>query len=425
MMGPTTSVRGGSTHLMYSLKYLIIFLNDICVRFQFCEDSFGPMEDTDMSDHPKEKDRVRSCDNREHLGHSFEDDGTSRRNNKKHKESHLLSVAEESHESGNHNGDAIPNSEPGSPIRVRSGISYKDSLVGMIPGAYEYAFFGSSMEEDADFSSDEDDEDEPPEDGEVVIKFSRELKHRIRAPWSSSLIVKVFGRSVGYVFLMNKLKTMWKVAGNFSCVDIGMGFFLIRFNSRSGFEEILKGGSWFIGEHFLSFRLWVPNFRSSEAFISSVAICVRLPELPVEYYHKDSLLRIGSGLGPVLRVDFNTSAGIRVRFVRICIQLDLDKPLARTIRVGKTKLAVVYEGIRLLCFHCGRIGHRREWCPNQIQEEVVTPVDSSTVPDSKEEDKSKGFGPWMLVARRKRQNKPSGVREDVRVFPGRANDFGG
>jgi hypothetical protein len=42
-------------------------------------------------------------------------------------------------------------------------------------------------------------------------------------------------------------------------------------------------------------------------------------------------MQIGKGLGPVLRVDYNTAAGTRGRFARICVQLDVDKPLARTI----------------------------------------------------------------------------------------------
>ncbi len=124
----------------------------------------------------------------------------------------------------------------------------------------------------------------------------------------------------------------------------------------------------------------------------------------MEYYHKDSLLHIGNGLGPVLRVDFNTAAGTRGRFVRICVQIDLDKPLARIVRVGKTRLAVIYEGIGLLCFHCGRIGHRSELCPSRILEKEDNPTD---IADSRaeEEEKLKNFGPWMLVSRRKRQNK--------------------
>ena len=124
----------------------------------------------------------------------------------------------------------------------------------------------------------------------------------------------------------------------------------------------------------------------------------------MEYYHRDSLLHIGSGLGPVLRVDFNTAAGTRGRFARICVQIDLDKPLARTVRVGKTRLAVIYEGIGLLCFHCGRIGHRSELCPSRDLDKEETPAVPAGAREE-EKDKLKSFGPWMLVSCCKRQQK--------------------
>jgi hypothetical protein len=99
--------------------------------------------------------------------------------------------------------------------------------------------------------------------------------------------------------------------------------------------------------------------------------------------------------------------GTRGIFARLCIQIDIDKPLTRTVRVGKTRLAVIYEGVSLLCFHCGKIGHRRERCPIRALEESELPSanDQSSLV---EEDKPKGFGPWMIVARRKRQTKPVG-----------------
>ena len=53
------------------------------------------MEDTDMSDRLKEKDRVRSnSDSGEHFGHSAEDDSASHRSNKKHKDRHPLANPE-------------------------------------------------------------------------------------------------------------------------------------------------------------------------------------------------------------------------------------------------------------------------------------------------------------------------------------------
>ena len=363
--------------------------------------------DTDMSERLKEKDRDRNFCELEGE-HSLEDEDSIRRSTKKKKGSHQSYIEEPVVEVMS--GGTPGGSETDSPIGIRSGISYEEKLLGAILGAYERAFFGSHMEEDDSVSSDED--DEPPVEGEVVIKFSRELKSLIRVPWNASLIVKVFGRSVCYIFLVNKLKTLWRASNGFSFVDLGLGFFLVKFESRKDFEEVLRNGPWFIGEHFLSIRPWVPDFRASEASVSSVVVWVRLPELPVEYYHKDSLMHIGSGLGPVLRVDFNTASGTRGRFARLCIQLDLDKPLMRTIRVGKLRLAVIYEGIGLLCFKCGKLGHKQELCPLSVPAEPCSANSSTPVTDIPEV-RDTGYGPWMLVTRRKRQTQKDNMQAVV------------
>jgi hypothetical protein len=95
------------------------------------------MEDTDMSDRPKEKDRVRSSsDSGEHFGHSAEDDGASHRSNKKHKDCHSLVNLEVGSEA-KHMPIDTPEVEPRSHVGNRkSSISYKESLIGVILGAY-------------------------------------------------------------------------------------------------------------------------------------------------------------------------------------------------------------------------------------------------------------------------------------------------
>ena len=73
-----------------------------------------------------------------------------------------------------------PEVEPRSHVgNWKSSISYKESLIGVIPGAYESAFFGSSMEEDGGDVSEEEEDDESPEDGEVVIKLTRIEKEEV------------------------------------------------------------------------------------------------------------------------------------------------------------------------------------------------------------------------------------------------------
>ena len=74
-----------------------------------------------------------------------------------------------------------------------------------------------------------------------------------------------------------------------------------------------------------------------EAKFSSVAVWVRLPELPIEFYDKIVLKEIGNAIGPMLRIDYYTASGTRGSFVRLCIQVDLDKPLINTVKIGRLK----------------------------------------------------------------------------------------
>jgi len=214
---------------------------------------------------------------------------------------------------------------------VRHPLSFRDKLVGEIPGAYVQAFnFTKQMEADEDSNTETND----LRDGLIVVKFPRELKSRIRSPWSKALIVKVYGRLVSFSFLHGRLISLWKPMGKIDCVDLGKEFFLVRFSTKEDCEAVLRNGPWFIGENFLSIRPWEPNFKPVEANISSVAIWVRLDELPIEYYHVEALQLIGNAIGKVLRIDTHTASESRARFARICIQVDIGKPLVTALLIG-------------------------------------------------------------------------------------------
>lgn len=88
-----------------------------------------------------------------------------------------------------------------------------------------------------------------------------------------------------------------------------------------------------------------------------MVVWIRLPELPIEFYDRLVLQEIGSAIGPVLRIDAYTASGSRGSYARLCVQVDLEKPLINMIRIGKCRQSVLYEGISALCFSCGRLGH--------------------------------------------------------------------
>ena len=254
-------------------------------------------------------------------------------------------------------------------VQTRGQVSYKDSLIGDIPEAYAQAF---SFENEEVLEAEFDSELEEITEGLVEVKLTKETKNRIRAPWAKALIVKVFGRTVGYNYLTFKINAMWKPTARMDCVDLGKDIFLIKFYDHGDYDKVLRGGPCFIGEHFLAIKPWEPYFNASKSNFSSMAVWVRFLELPIEFYDRSVLLEIGKAIGPVLKIDSYTASGSRGSYASLCIQIDLKKLLINTIKVGRLYQKVMYEGLLALCFCCGRVGHKQEACCYRVQLEENT-----------------------------------------------------
>ena len=121
-------------------------------------------------------------------------------------------------------------------------------------------------------------------EGMTDVTLSKETRSRIRAPWFKALIVKVYGRIVGFSYLTFKINALWKPMAKMDCVDLGNNLFLIKFSDDSDYDKVLRGGPWFVGEHFLAIKPWEPYFKASKATFTSVAVWVRLSKLPIDFY---------------------------------------------------------------------------------------------------------------------------------------------
>lgn len=54
---------------------------------------------------------------------------------------------------------------------------------------------------------------------------------------------------------------------------------------------------------------------------------IRFPDLLVMYYDDDLLRALASVIGTPVKVDKNSSMELRGCFIRVCVELDLNKPL--------------------------------------------------------------------------------------------------
>ncbi|XP_019251145.1 PREDICTED: uncharacterized protein LOC109230067 [Nicotiana attenuata] len=118
--------------------------------------------------------------------------------------------------------------------------------------------------------------------------------------------------------------------------------------------KALRLGPWFISGNFLSIRKWEPKFVPQEATLSTTAIWIRLPQLPMEFYDKEILQKVGRKLGKLLKIDSCTSSTLRGRYARICIQVPLETPIETSVIIGDHKQAVIYKVEGTLCTSCGR-----------------------------------------------------------------------
>ena len=210
--------------------------------------------------------------------------------------------------------------------------SFREKLVGEIPGAFVKAFdFMDLMDDDVESN----DEVTDLQEGLAAVKLSRETKLQIQGPWAQMLIIKLYRRLVGFNFLQSKLQLLWKLTGRLDCVDLGHDFYSVRFTLKEDMDAMLENDPWFIEGQFLSIRPWEPFFKPEVANVSSIAVWVRLHTLPLEFYETEVLKQIGEAIGKVLRIDAQTAMETRGKYERLCIQVDMNKPLINTVLIAR------------------------------------------------------------------------------------------
>lgn len=151
---------------------------------------------------------------------------------------------------------------------------------------------------------------------------------------------------------------------------------------------------------------------------------VRIFNIPPQFYRESILLQIAQCLGEPIKTDASTYWRERGRYARLCLQVDVSKPIENDIIINDRRYVVVYENIPSLCYSCGQADHtttvcsnarkeednvnreRQEMEPQQLKEhrELNSPLATA---DSQTQGEDQ-YGPWLLMKRkRKKKNNAS------------------
>lgn len=115
----------------------------------------------------------------------------------------------------------------------------------------------------------------------------------------------------------------------------------------------------------------VTDFDTMRDEIVTTPVWVRISNLPVNFYHRVILMGIAEGLKKPIKVDLTTVRVERARFARVCVEVNLKKPLKGTIMVNGERDYVSYEGLSNICPTCGVFGHMVSVFPKRASEQIM------------------------------------------------------
>ncbi|XP_031116678.1 uncharacterized protein LOC116020339 [Ipomoea triloba] len=178
------------------------------------------------------------------------------------------------------------------------------------------------------------------------------------------------------------------------------GYFLVKFASLEDYEFAKYGGPWMVLDHYLIIKEWVPNFDPLTDKTETVIVWVRFSCLSMEYYDYNFLMRVGGKIGRLINIDMATSLVARAMFARICVEVDITKPLLSKFTLKRNNHEYVEEEEQTA------VGDADGWTPT---EEGVGSNDQNNAKGKKDLNKgnaqiipevTEDYGSWMVAPRK-------------------------
>ncbi|CAN1139382.1 hypothetical protein LINPERPRIM_LOCUS24089 [Linum perenne] len=163
--------------------------------------------------------------------------------------------------------------------------------------------------------------------------------------------------------MRRRLEYLWAKSGPIQVSDLSNNFYLVRFSCKEDYSSAAFKGPW-----------------------------------------KVAVSRIGNCIGRTVRLDLATAEGTRGRYERVCVEVDLTKPLLDKYMIEDRIFKVEYEILENVCFDCGLYGHRKENCSPVVPQKENEPIEEpSPKSDMEMVTVENDTGEWMTVQRRHRR----------------------
>ncbi|CAN0892939.1 hypothetical protein LINGRAHAP2_LOCUS17867 [Linum grandiflorum] len=133
---------------------------------------------------------------------------------------------------------------------------------------------------------------------------------------------------------------------------------------------------------------------------------VQLPDIPIEFYNPVAVTRIASRIWHPIWVYRATQEGARGKYARVCVEVDLTKPLLSKYTIEGKKYLISYEGLNDLCTTCGKYENSARLCKcHETLDFDPIATESELLPIGEDTVEKAVYGGWMKARTRKQRKQ--------------------
>ncbi|GAV92219.1 DUF4283 domain-containing protein, partial [Cephalotus follicularis] len=205
------------------------------------------------------------------------------------------------------------------------------------------------------------------ENGECIVEPLDEVFEVGVKAWANTLVGYFVGKRIPYKVFKEQLEKKWGKWGRVQVITGANGNFLFRFDSSSSCDLVLRNGPWEVWGAYLALRRWEEGMSLSKDSFSSIPVWVKLANVPPELWTRPGLSYVASALGVPLCMDAATSAGNRLNFAHVCVEMKASSSFLNSFKVRQrsgilAEVMVQYVWKPSVCSACRVFDHSSKQC---------------------------------------------------------------